>query len=309
MAPRGGPHPLRILARDLAITLVLGALLFVFFDLVYNHVISIPGVTGSSIILFEAGAIILVAFLFSRALTSALNAFLTIRGTISRGHVIRILINLLIATGAVLALFTLAGVSIESIFLGSALAGIVLGLAAQTVLSNLFAGLLLIVADPFRPGDRVNIVSGGLGAMPPSYPHEMMYPLYGGVVEDIGLTYTIIRQDSGGLVKVPNAVVLAGIVQQPEVGVRTIRVRMTFPQTIAVATVEAALGDLRAAMQDSKNLALRLSLDVCDISATTWDGVVIVVTQNLNEPMVRDRVLRAVLARILTPAASAKPTA
>jgi small-conductance mechanosensitive channel len=303
MAAQGAPRPLRILGRDLVVALVVGVLLYALFTLINLHLYGLGHIGSTNLLFLEAGAILLVAYLLSRALNGAANALLQRRGDVSRGHVVRIFLNLLIAVGAALALFTLAGVSIDSIFLSSALAGIVLGLAAQTVLANVFAGLLLVAADPFRPGDRINIVSANLGAIAPSYPHEMMYPLYGGVVEDVGLTYTILRQDSGALVKVPNSFVLAGIVQHPEGGVRKIRVRMTFPQSIPIATVESALGDLRTTMQDStRAIATRLTLEVVDVSAATWDGVVVVVTPSLTEPTVRDRVLRAVLARVTTPA-------
>ncbi len=298
MATAGPARPLSILVRDLALALVVGILLYGLFLLINHHLLVVWGLAGPVVLFLEAGAILLVAYLLARAMSGAATSLMRRRGQYSRTAVVRIFINLLVAGGAVLALFGLAGVSIESIFLGSALAGIVLGLAAQTVLANLFAGLLLIAADPFRPGDRINIVSGGLGAMAPSYAHEMLYPLYGGTVEDIGLTYTILRQDNGGVVKLPNSIVLNGIVQHPETGIRTVRVRMTFPQTIPVATVESAVGELKAVLQDPKTVGARLSFEVADVSATTWDAVVMVVTPSLTESGVRDRVLRAVLARI-----------
>lgn len=292
------PRPLTVLVRDLLIALAVGAGLFVLFDLLNHRVLVIAGLQTSDLILVEAGAVILVGYLLARAVTGAANALLQLHGNLSRGHVVRIFLNLLIAVGVVFALFTLAGVSLESIFLGSALAGVVLGLAAQTVLANLFAGILLVAADPFRPGDRINLVSSNLGAMPPSYPHEMVYPIYGGIVEDVGLTYTVLRQDSGGIVKVPNSVVLGALVQHPEAGIRTVRVRMSFPQTISVAAVEAALGDLKETLADSRSPGFRLSLEVVDISAATWDAAVIVVTPTLSEAVIRDRVLRSVLGRL-----------
>ncbi len=303
MAAAGQPRPLRILIRDLIVTLVVGGALFALFDLINRHAIVLTGFGGANLLLLEAGAILLVGYLFTRAVTGAATAVMQLRGDVSRSHVVRIFLTLLIAAGVVFALFTIAGVSIESIFLGSALAGIVLGLAAQTVLANLFAGLLLVFADPFRVGDRINIVSSSLGAIAPSYPHEMMYPLYGGIVEDVGLTYTVLRQDDGGTLQVPNSVVLSGLVQHPEgQGLRTVRVRMTFPQTIPVAAVEAAVADLRTVVALPPPGVARVSFEVIDVSATSWDGVVTVVTSNLKDTMIRDRVLRSVLARVAPPA-------
>ena len=287
------PRPLRILVRDLLFATALGAVLYAIFTVFNDRVLH--GFSQPEVLLLEAGAIVLVAFLVARSLTAATNAVLVRRGQLSRGHTVRIFLNLLIGVAAVLALFRLAGVSAESIFLGSAFAGIVLGLAAQTVLANVFAGLLLVLADPFRPGDRVSFVSSSYGAIAPSYPHEMMYPSYSGIVLDVGLIYTVLSLDVGGLAKVPNSVVLGALVLQPRPGVeRSIRVRMTFPLSVPVATVEAALPRVLGESPGAAR-ALAPKLEVVDVSATTWDAAISLWGLNLDESAVRDRVLRAVL--------------
>jgi small conductance mechanosensitive channel len=302
MDESAGPRPFHVLVRDLLLAAALGLLLFVVFT-VFNHRF-LNDFNGPEVLFLEAGAIVLVAFLVGRAVTGATNALMARRGGVSRAHAVRLFLNLLIAVGAVLALFRLAGVSVESIFLGSALAGIVLGLAAQTVLANVFAGLLLVVADPFRPGDRVAIVSGSYGALPPSYPHELMYPTYTGVVDDVGLIYTVLRLDTGGTAQVPNSVVLGALVLRRNPGIaRSLRVRMTFPQSVAVPAVEAALAELGNSLPSASPLTPRPRLEVADISTTTWDGVAIVWTTASDETTVRDSVLRAVLQRL--PAAAA----
>ena len=293
MAP-ADPRPFRILVRDLLLaTLLAGALYAVF--TVFNERV-LHGFTQPEVILLEAGAIVLVAFLVARSLTAATNAVLRARGQSTRGHTVRIFLNLLIGVAAVLALFKLAGVSAESIFLGSAFAGIVLGLAAQTVLANVFAGLLLVLADPFRPGDRVSFISSSYGAIAPSYPHEMMYPSYSGTVVDVGLIYTVLSLDVGGLAKVPNSVVLGALVLEPRPGVeRSVRVRMTFPLSVSVRSVESALPGALG-MPEASRASFSPKLEVVDVSATTWDAAVSIWGLNLDEGAIRDRVLRAVLA-------------
>jgi small-conductance mechanosensitive channel len=306
MATTARPSASYLLIRNLVVALAIGGGLFALFDLINNHTLVLPGVNPTDLLLLEAGAVVLVAYLLARALTSAAGAYMRRHGEVSRSHVVRIFLNLLIAVGAVLALFKIAGVSLETIFLGSALAGIVLGLAAQTVLANVFAGLLLVVADPFRPGDRISLLSSSYGAIAPSYAHEMMFPNYEGTVEDLGLIYTTLREDAGGIVKVPNTVVLGALVRRPvRGGSRTQRVRMTFPQTVPVATVESALTDLRATIQDGSEPPSRLVLKVVDIAASTWDGVVTVWTSSLDTTSLRDRILRAVLAKVAPARASA----
>jgi len=301
MAPPAPGRPQWILGRDLLLAAALAVALYVLFGVVNARLLR--GFTGPEVLLLEAGAIVLVAFLVARAVTNATNAFLAHHGLVPRGHAVRLFLHLLIAAGAVLALFRLAGVSAESIFIGAGFTGIVLGLASQTVLSNVFAGMLLVFADPFRPGDRVGVVSTQYGLLGPSYPHEAIVPMYSGTVEDVGLTYTVIRLDSGGIAKLPNGIVIQALVVLPGEAV-VHRVRVTLPLAVPVAALEAVLPDVAAAFPAPFAGAPPPRLEVVDLSATTWDGV-IVLTSSVRDPgAVRDRVVRAVLARV--PGSSAR---
>lgn len=304
MAAPGGSasRPLQILVRDLAVALCLGVGLFLVFTVLHRYLLG--PFNSIEILLLEAGAVLLVAYIVARAVAAAANALLARQGGTSRGPAIRILLNLLIAVGATLGLFKLAGVSIESIFLGSALAGIVIGLAAQTVLANVFAGLLLIVADPFRPGDRITLVSSSYGAIAPSYAHEMMYPGYTGLVEDVGLIYTTLRVLGGEEVRVPNGVVIGALVLKPTPGrLRPCRVRMTFPWTVAPGTVEAALRTLPPVPGADAAQSTPPRLQVADVGPGSWDGSVVVWTREPDDAAVRDHLLRAVVAAVARPTA------
>jgi small-conductance mechanosensitive channel len=297
MATSPGDHEMRTLFRRLVLVTALAVGLYVLFT-VFNHRI-FHGFTDIEVVLLEAGAVVLLAYFVARAVTAASSAVLVRRGQHQHGSTVRLFLNLLVAAVAAVALSDLAGVSAESIFLGSAFAGIVLGLAAQTVLANVFAGFLLVVANPFRPGDRVSLVNSTFGVLPPSYPHEAMLPSYTGVVEDVGLVYTVIGLDGGGTARVPNSVVLGSLVVQPRPGrARAYRVRMTFPLSVPPATVEAVLPGVEPGAPGSPTAVLPPRLEVTDLSPTTWDGVVVLWSTVTDEGQIRDRVLRAVHARL-----------
>ena len=51
----------------------------------------------------------------------------------------------------------------STLAVGGAVTAVVLGLAAQQTLGNLFAGLVLLSTRPFRVGDRVRLIGGALG--------------------------------------------------------------------------------------------------------------------------------------------------
>jgi small-conductance mechanosensitive channel len=290
-----------VLIRNLFLSALLAIGLYALFAEFNERYFNSKGFNHPEFLALEALAVLLVAWVVARSVTSASNAVLERQGIASRSHAARLFLNLLVAVAAVLVLFNLAGVSAESLFLGSAFAGIVLGLAAQTVLANVFAGLLIVLADPYRPGDRVSFVTSSYGALAPSYPHEMMYPGYTGTVRDVGLIYTIIELDSGGLAKFPNGIVLNALSLHQLPGMaRSFRIRMTFPQSISVARVESAVSRLPMNLSGMPSGSPPPRFEVTDLSEKTWDGTIVVWSTTFDEGKVRDAVLRQVLAELPT---------
>ena len=299
MAASAERRPFRVLVRNLFLSALLAGGLYALFYEFNERYFDSKGFNHPEFLALEALAVLLVAWVVARSVTSASDALLERQGIASRSHAVRLFLNLLVAVAAILVLFNLAGVSAESLFLGSAFAGIVLGLAAQTVLANVFAGLLIVLADPYRPGDRVAFITSSYGALAPSYPHEMMYPGYSGTVRDVGLIYTVIELDSGGLAKFPNGIVLNALSLHQFPGMaRSFRVRMTFPQSITVAQVEAATTQLPLTVAGISPKYPAPRFEVTDISEKTWDGTVVVWSTIFDEGKVRDAVLRQVLAQL-----------
>lgn len=87
-------------------------------------------------------------------------------------------------------------VPIAQLLLGGTVVGVLLGIAAQQSLANLFAGLVLLFAHPFRVGDRVRFRSGSLGGA------------IEGTIVDISITYVRVETDDGPTL-VPNSQALA----------------------------------------------------------------------------------------------------
>ena len=100
---------------------------------------------------------------------------------------------------AVLAVCDLLGVQLRQVLVGGAITGIVVGLAAQPVLGNLFAGLVLLFARPYVPGHQVRVMSGAING-----PHT-------GVIISAGLLYTMLETPDGPL-NIPNSALLAAAV-------------------------------------------------------------------------------------------------
>ncbi len=104
----------------------------------------------------------------------------------------------LVLVGAVSGLGTL-GVDVGALVAGLGLTGFAVGFALRDALSNLLAGVLILLYQPFRCGDRIQVAGKE------------------GVVRWIDLRYTTL-EDEGGRVLVPNGVLLTQTVRVREDG-------------------------------------------------------------------------------------------
>jgi len=106
------------------------------------------------------------------------------------------------------------GVDVSSVILGSAFASIIIGLAAQTVLSNVFAGLALLISKPVKIGDRVTIATWQFGSVFPTYPpkffsQDILINGFTGSILEIKLMYTFISDDENAVLAIPNNIILS----------------------------------------------------------------------------------------------------
>ena len=90
-------------------------------------------------------------------------------------------------------------VPIGQLLVGGAVTTILLGIAGQQSLANVFAGLVLLLSRPFAVGDYIRLKSGALGGVTD------------GLVAEIGITYMRLDTDDGTL-HLPNSQVLAAAV-------------------------------------------------------------------------------------------------
>lgn len=117
----------------------------------------------------------------------------------SHASVVRLAIVLIGAVVALMVMLGLLNLPVGQLVLGGALTGVLVGIAGQQTLANVFAGLVLLYARPFGIGDRVHIKSGPLGG-------EM-----DGRVLEIGLLYVRLECE-GGEFAVPNSLMQSAAV-------------------------------------------------------------------------------------------------
>ncbi|HWC34858.1 MAG TPA: mechanosensitive ion channel domain-containing protein [Mycobacteriales bacterium] len=102
----------------------------------------------------------------------------------------------------------LMNISVQRLLLGGAITGVVVGIAAQQPLSNVAAGIVMLVSRPFAVGEYVRVRSGSLNGP------------FDGTITSIGIVYTALETAEGPLA-IPNAALLGaavGRLRDPAVG-------------------------------------------------------------------------------------------
>jgi hypothetical protein len=121
--------------------------------------------------------------------------------TVGSAHAAVVRFAVIVVGGLLTIVITLEllDIAITQLLVGGALTGVLVGIAAQQSLANIFAGIVLLMARPFRVGDQVGIRSGALSG------------LIEGTVTEISITYVSLATPKGP-VHVPNSQVLAAAV-------------------------------------------------------------------------------------------------
>ncbi len=180
----------------------------------------------------------------------------------------------------VVALLVLAmlGVNGTALLAGGTFAGLVIGLAAQTALSNVVAGVMLLVVRPFGEGDRVSVSTWQYPFLGPAYPpkfysDDLLVLGYTGTVHSIGIAYTTIRLDDNTQVRLPNNILVQAAVLSHEVKARWVRTKYEIPPQVDPSVL---LPQARERIAKSSWVARGETVSVRVVAATQSSYVVVV---------------------------------
>ena len=168
------------------------------------------------------------------------------RATATRLRMVRRLVFaaiIVIGLGIALSQFDKLNKLANAVLASSAVVGLVLGFAAQKILANPLAGILLAISQPIRIGDTVTIEDET------------------GRVDDLTLSHTFIDTGDGRLVIVPNETVVTNVVVNRSTG------NLNAPVVASLwVPPDADLAAVREALS-------RLEPSQVDVAELTTDGV------------------------------------
>lgn len=145
---------------------------------------------------------VLVALILARTLRTVVHAAMTRKGHIDRTTIsfmqqfgtALIWVIVLILYAHLIPVLRSMGTALLA---GASIASVVIGLAAQSTLGNLVAGISITIYRPFRLGDTIQIAAPTGTEI--------------GMVDNISLGYTTLRTADGRFIVVPNALAAAQV--------------------------------------------------------------------------------------------------
>ena len=165
----------------------------------FGHLFVVPRGWMLVIIIVLTLVFVVAGVMASRAVGRELGRVGTARAGIAVGAAIRLACLIVGYLTVAFGVLGMLQVDVSSLLVGGAVTGVIIGIAAQQTLGNFFAGLVLLFARPYAPGQRITVHTGAMGG-----PFE-------GVIIETGLMYTIIQTDHGP-VSMPNGGVLAAAI-------------------------------------------------------------------------------------------------
>lgn len=210
---------------------------------------------------------------------------------ITRTRGVKNLFQVIAAIILVVFIFAAFGVNLTAALIGAGFLGIVLGLAAQQVLGNIFAGLSLLASKPFEIGDRVKVATSSYGLTGSTYAHESEPSGFTGVVQDVGIFFTHVLLDNGIPAVFPNSVVIGAlIINYSKIAIRTVRVRMDLDKKADYDKFKSRL--LESLKKYDIIDAERSIVEIIDVGPTTYQVVITVWAKSESEETIKTFVIR-----------------
>jgi len=214
----------------------------------------------------------LVVYVVVRAVTKAIESFLNKKIGRAEAKPISMIILIVGYFIVLLAVLAALGINVSSVILSAALFGAVIGLATQTILSNIFAGLILVFTKPFKVGDHVTINAWQFGkaypTIAPKYFSVDRFEAagYSGIIDNITLNYTKIQLEGENTVTIPNGVLMQAAFTVLK-GSQWVQVRYEVPKTIKFNDLR---GRLVPVLEKTDGYAGSLKLAIDETTMTSY---------------------------------------
>ena len=144
-------------------------------------------INGTAITLISILIVIVITSILTRLIAFSLNKMKRFKKNMTAIYLIRDLINYIIYFIALMIILQFFGINLTGTLLSLGIVGIAVSFAAKDIISNLFSGIILILGKSIKVGDTIEVNTKK------------------GTVKRISLRSTVIVDDNGVKINVPNS--------------------------------------------------------------------------------------------------------
>ena len=240
--------------------------------------------------------IVSIGILSIEIISSGIKRYIEYKGISKEASKVADLFRVIAYAILVIVVLGALNINVTGLLLSAGFLGIVIGLAAQTTLGNVFSGLSLIIAKPFRPSDFITIHAWQTNIQPPSYLHQEFVPGYSGVVASIGLMYTRLIDGNGTPIYIPNSTVNGAlIINHHRAKARVIKISFDVMISIPIDAIE---GEIKKIMKSEGIENNDWSINIETLSSTIYVITLEVRVLTGKELSMKGKIFRAIVEKV-----------
>ncbi len=206
----------------------------------------------------------------------------------------------------IIIVLDILNINITNILVGGAFLGVILAVASQSMLSNLFGGIIILLFRQFDPGDRIKITTWQFSFLLPAYPNkffskDLVLPGYVGIVDSTGFFYTNFIGEDGIPFKIPNSILIqASILKLDDIKYLNVQIKYEIKKELSFKKARDIIKDIIEKTKTDHGFEINnFDIYIDETSLTTYIVVIKINVQHVeSEFSIKSTVLEMLIDKI-----------
>ncbi|MHB8443302.1 MAG: mechanosensitive ion channel family protein [Patescibacteria group bacterium] len=206
----------------------------------------------------------------------------------------------------IIIVLDILNINITNILVGGAFLGVILAVASQSMLSNLFGGIIILLFRQFDPGDKIKITTWQFSFLLPAYPNkffskDLVLPGYVGMVDSTGFFYTNFIGEDGIPFKIPNSILIqASILKLDDIKYLNVQIKYEIKKELSFKKARDIIKDIIEKTKTDHGFEVKnFDIYIDETSLTTYVVVIKINIQHVeSEFSIKSTVLEMLIDKI-----------
>ncbi len=206
----------------------------------------------------------------------------------------------------IIVVLDILNINITNILVGGAFLGVILAVASQSMLSNLFGGIVILLFKQFDQGDKIKITTWQFSFLLPAYPNkffskDLVLPGYVGIIDSTGFFYTTFIGEDGIPFKIPNSILIqAFILELDDIKYLNVQIKYEIKKELSFKKARDIIKDIiEKAKVDHGFEVKNFDIYIDETSLTSYVVVIKINVQNIESDFsIKSTILEMLIEKI-----------